>query len=502
MAQKIQKAISLGALLCLIANSLFAQLSPKREFRGVWMHVIGQDYYRDMSPEQMKRFLTDALDQFQELKMNAVIFQVRPTADAFYNSNIEPWSKFLTGQQGIAPPGRFDPMAFMIEECHKRNMEFHAWINPYRVTSDGNNHLAKSHIYFRHPEWFVQYGTQLYFDPGVPACRKHICEVVRDIVKRYDVDAIHADDYFYPYPIAGEQFPDDISFKVYGKGFKNKQDWRRNNVNKLIEELNRTIKKDKSWVRLGVSPFGIYRNKNSTPDGSGSLTNGLQNYDDLYADVKLWVKKAWVDYNIPQLYWEIGHQAADYETLVHWWSRNNYGAHLYIGQDVARTMNAFNSGRNQLIRKMQIERTTPAIYGHCFWPGYELLKNTGGITDSLRNVYQHYPALIPAYKHLYNGTPDDVRSLKAVWIEGGYQLRWKKNGNSKKPENAQYYVVYRFQQKEPVDLKDPSKIVTITRNTEIMLPYAGGHTSYKYVVTSVDRYHNESRKGRSATVKL
>ena len=505
MVQKIQKIIFLFAFLCTIANSLFAQLSPKREFRGVWMHVIGQDYYQNMTPEQMKVFLIEALDQFQALNMNAVIFQVRPTADAFYNSHVEPWSKFLSGQQGMAPPGQFDPMEFMIEECHQRNMEFHAWLNPYRVTSDGNDHLAKSHIYYRHPEWFVEYGSQLYFDPGIPACRKHICEVVHDIVKRYDVDAIHMDDYFYPYPIAGEQFPDDVSFKIYGKGFKNKEDWRRNNVNQLIDELHHTIKKNKSWVRLGISPFGIYRNKRSTPDSSGSLTNGLQNYDDLYADVKLWVKKAWIDYNIPQIYWEIGHQAADYETLIRWWSQNNYGAHLYIGQDVVRTVNAsdlFTRGRNQLTRKMQLEHTIPAIYGHCFWPGYEILNNTGGIADSLRNSYHRYPAMIPAYKHLNDGAPNDVRALKTEWTGGGYKLCWKKNGNPDKPKNAQYYVVYRFLQKEPVNLKDPSNIVTITRGTEIILPYAGGQTAYKYIVTSVDRYHNESKRGRSLVVKL
>ncbi len=492
-------------LFCLIAGNSFSQPSPKREFRGVWMHVIGQNYYQNMSPEQMKQFLTDALDQFQALRVNAVIFQVRPTADAFYYSKIEPWSKFLTGQQGIEPAGRFDPMEFMIEECHKRNMEFHAWLNPYRVTSDGNNYLCKSHVYFRHPEWFVQYGSQLYFDPGIPACRKHICNVVKDIVKRYDVDAIHMDDYFYPYPIAGEKFPDEISFAVYGEDFKNRADWRRNNVNELIEELNKTIKKAKPWVRFGVSPFGIYRNMKNTPDGSGSLTNGLQNYDDLYADVKLWVRNGWIDYNIPQIYWEIGHKTADYETLIRWWSRNNYGAHLYIGQDVAKTVKTsdlFHVDKNQLPRKMQLERTLPAIYGHCFWPGYEILRNTGGIADSLRVEYQRYPALIPAYKHLYEGQPNEVRSLKAEWTQTGYRLRWKQNGNQKKPKNAQYYVVYRFRETEPVLLDDPSKIVNVTRNTELMLPYSGGQTAYRYVVTSVDRYHNESKKGKSVVVRL
>lgn len=211
-------------------------------------------------------------------------------------------------------------MAFLIEECHKRNMEFHAWLNPYRISTAGNTKFADSHIYHQHPEWFVTYNKQILFDPGLPQSRQFICKVVKDIVSRYDVDAIHMDDYFYPYPSAGQFFPDDKSFRKYGlaKGYKPEQkaDWRRENVNKLIREIKRTILLNKPWVRFGISPFGIYRNKKSTPDGSGSNTNGLQNYDDLYADITYWVKQGWIDYNIPQIYWEMGHPLADYTTLI------------------------------------------------------------------------------------------------------------------------------------------------------------------------------------------
>lgn len=488
---------------------LYSQITAKREFRGAWMHVIGQSQYQNMSPSAMKDYFINALDELQKSGINAIIFQVRPSADAFYFSEIEPWSKFLTGEQGKAPYNNFDPMEFMIEECHKRNMEFHAWLNPYRVTSAGNTSLCNSHIYHRHPEWFVKYGNYIYFDPGIPECREYICKVIKDIVKRYDVDAIHMDDYFYPYPIAGEKFPDDNSFYRYGisQGFGNSQraDWRRNNVNVLIEKIKHSIVVTKPWVRFGISPFGIYRNIKNTSDGSGSKTNGLQNYDDLYADVKLWVEKGWIDYNIPQIYWEIGHKAADYETLIKWWSINNFGAHLYIGQDVVRTMKApdlIYPDRNQLTRKMELERTLPAIYGNCFWPCYELLRNTGGITDSLRNGYHQYPALIPAYSHMHNKRPKDVKSLKASWTTEGYKLHWKRNGSPSDPERAQYYVIYRFGNKEKTNLEDASKIVKITRDTEYLLPYDYGKEKYKYIVTSVDRFHNESKKGKSKTVKL
>jgi Uncharacterized protein conserved in bacteria len=497
-------------LIIFLVTSLsgFSQLTPKREFRGAWIHVIHQEQYPRMASKEMKAYFTGLLNQLQEAHINAIIFQVRPSADACYYSDIEPWSMYLTGEQGLCPDSNFDPMSFMIAECHKRNMEFHAWLNPYRVTASKNTVLHESHIYHQFPEWFVEYGGNIYFDPGRPESRNFICRIVKDIVERYDVDAIHMDDYFYPYPIAGLEFPDDNTFFWHGprEGFSTRErnDWRRHNVNTLIREIKKTITDVKPWVRFGISPFGIYRNKKNTPDGSGSNTNGLQNYDDLFADIKLWVENEWIDYNIPQIYWEIGHRSADYETLIKWWSRNNYGAHLYIGQDVVRTMNTPDleySERNQLTKKMQWERTLPAIYGNCFWPGYELAQNKGGIIDSLKNNYHYYPALIPPYLHMHKKKPKNVKSLKAEWTPDGYKLHWKMNGKPWNPKTGQYFVVYRFRDKEKVNLEDPSKIVTITRKTEYLLPYNGTNEKFKYVVTSVDRYHNES-KGKSKKVEL
>ncbi|MDD6209381.1 MAG: family 10 glycosylhydrolase [Bacteroidales bacterium] len=494
-------------ILLVISQTIcsIAQVTPKREFRGVWMHTIAQSQYKDLPTAKLKQYLIEALDYFKACNMNAVIFQVRPQADAFYESSLEPWSRYLTGVQGQAPEPYFDPMAFMIEECHKRGLEFHAWLNPYRVSSSESQELANSHIYHQHPEWFVKYGKQLYFDPGIPESRRFIRRVVRDIVSRYDVDAIHMDDYFYPYPVAGLNFPDGESFAQYGGKYYPDRigDWRRNNVNLLIEELKTTILLTKPWVRFGISPFGIYRNKkNST---NGSETNGLQNYDDLYADIKLWVKNQWIDYNIPQIYWEIGHKAADYETLIKWWDKNNYGGHLYIGQDVVRTMKAPDlkySSRNQLTRKMELERSLPNVHGNCWWPGYEVWKNTGGVADSLFDHYQKYPALIPAYTHMHDKAPKEVRKMKTKWTEKGYMLSWQTKGKRSNPENAQYFVVYRFPAKGKADLSDPSKIVAITRDPYYLMPYKKGERKYKYVVTAVDRFHNESTKGKSKKVKL
>lgn len=497
------------ALLCIVTSCKTTRQLPqrqtgketKREFRGAWIQTVFQDEYKNMTPATMRKDFIRKLDYLEKCGINAIVFQVRPEADAFYKSDIEPWSRFYTGEQGKAPAGNFDLMAFLIEECHKRNMEFHAWLNPFRASTSGTTRFADSHIYNKHPEWFVTYNKQILFDPGLPESRQFICKVVRDIVSRYDVDAIHMDDYFYPYPVGGMPFPDDDSFYKYGlkKGYTNAQrgDWRRENVNKLISELKRTILLAKPWVRFGISPFGIYRNKKSTPDGSGSDTNGLQNYDDLYADILYWEKQGWIDYNIPQIYWEIGHPAADYITLIKWWNKNAVNnSHLYIGQSVERTMKA-----DELTRKMRYERALSNVKGNCFWPANEILWNNKGVADSLRRNYHRYPALVPAYEHMHNRAPQEVKKLKTEWTAQGFLLHWQTPQSPTNPELASYFVIYRFDDKEPVDISDPSKIVAITRNTCYLLPYENGKRKYRYVVTAVDRFHNEN-KGKIKKIKL
>jgi len=487
--------------ICSVAKNL-----PKREFRGVWLHTINGDY-TGKSPEEFKTYLISQLNSLQKAGINAVLFQVRPEADAFYPSKLEPWSRFLTGTQGIAPSDNFDPMAFVIDECHKRGMEFHAWVNPYRVQMNINSKLDPSHVYYQHPEWFVVYGNQRFFNPGLPQCRDFINKVMKDIVSRYDVDAIHMDDYFYPYPIAGKEFPDEDAFQTYGvpEGFADQKDnWRRSNVNSLIRELHETIRETKPWVKFGVSPFGIYRNKKNTPDGIGSETNGLQNYDELYADVLLWIRNGWVDYNIPQIYWEIGHKTADHETLVNWWATYSYDRPFFIGQDVERTVkfaDLNNPEINQLPRKMQLSRTTPNVLGNCFWSGKALLGNPGNSLTALANNYQCYPALPPVFTFMDDKAPKTIRGLKTIWTEDGYILMWKAPKAKEEMDKAFNYCIYRFEKKEKVNLNDPSKIVAVTRTCFYKLPYDLGKVKYRYVVTALDRLHNES-KTKSKKVKL
>ena len=484
--------------LLLMAGGVFAQVQtgsayPKREFRAAWIQSVNGQF-RGMPTEKLKQNLIGQLNSLQKAGINAIIFQVRPEADALYASRLEPWSRFLTGVQGKAPEPYWDPMQFMIDECHKRGMEFHAWINPYRTKTTLKSELAPNHVYNIHPEWFVTYGDQLYFDPALPESRRHICMVVSDIVSRYDVDAIHMDDYFYPYPIKGKDFPDDASFAGFGGGFSNKGDWRRSNVNVLIKKLHETIREIKPWVKFGVSPFGIYRNESSDP--LGSKTKGLQNYDDLYADVLLWAREGWIDYNIPQIYWHIGHPVADYETLVKWWARNTENRPLFIGQSVMNTVqnaDPKNPSINQLPRKMALQRAYQTIGGSCQWPASAVVENAGKYRDALIAEYHKYPALPPVFDFIDNEAPAKVRKMKPVWTEDGYILFWTAPKYKEEMNRAVQYVVYRFNDKEKVNIDDPSHIVAITRDNFYKLPYEDGKTKYRYVVTALDRLHNESK---------
>ena len=502
---KVRNLLLLLAFCCLSlavqAQFVSTSAHPKREFRAAWIQAVNGQF-RGIPTDRLKQILINQLNSLQGAGINAVIFQVRPEADALYASQYEPWSRFLTGVQGKAPEPYWDPMQFMIEECHKRSMEFHAWINPYRVKTSLKNELSPIHIYNSHPEWFVTYGDQLYFDPALPESRNHICKVITDIVSRYDVDAIHMDDYFYPYPIKGKDFPDDASFARYGGGFSNKTDWRRSNVNILIQKIHETVRGLKPWVKFGVSPFGIYRNQSSDP--LGSATNGLQNYDDLYADVLMWINNGWVDYNIPQIYWEIGHPAADYDNLIHWWAKHAASRPLFIGQDVMRTVNkadARNPLQNQMPAKMKLQRSLPTVQGSCQWYAAAVVDNAGNYRTMLEKEYHRYPALIPESPFMDDKAPGKVKKVKMVWTYEGPVLFWTAPKAKDEMDKAVQYVVYRFDKKEKVNLDDASHIVAITRDHFYPLPYNDGKTKYQYVVTALDRLHNES-KGTKKKVKL
>jgi len=384
-------------------SPLASYSQTKPEFRGVWVATVDNIDWPsrgNFNADSQKVEFIRLLNMHQRNGINALIVQVRPVTDAFYPSQFEPWSEFLTGMQGRPPAPYYDPLEFMVTETHKRGMEFHAWMNPYRaVFNIGKSSIAPTHITKIHPEWFLNYGDKKYFDPGNKEAQQYLTNVVKDVVSRYAIDAIHFDDYFYPYKIPGKDFPDQASFRQYGNGMS-KDDWRRSNTDSIISMLSAVIKKENPKCQFGISPFGVWRNIEKDP--GGSRTNGAQtNYDDLYADILLWLRKGWIDYVAPQLYWEFGHKIAPYEVLLDWWSKNTYGRNCYIGLGIYRAnSNAAWKDHTQLPRMINALRATPNIQGMIFFSSKTFDKNPNGWGDSLRLNYFKDPAKMPAMEWL------------------------------------------------------------------------------------------------------
>lgn len=485
--------------IALLIMSLYISAQSKYEMRAAWIATVANIDWpqRNSTTEEQQKQMIAILDSLAALNFNTVILQARPMSDAFYDSKLEGWSHFLTGQQGVEPMPFYDPLAFVIHEAHKRQIEVHVWLNPYRVLNvDNVKLLSHNHIYFREPYMFVKYGNQYYFNPGYDQTREYLISVVSDIVSRYDIDAVHFDDYFYPYPIANLEFPDQRTFEMHPRGFKDKAAWRRNNVDLIIKELSIAIKSLKPWVEFGISPFGVWRNKDKDSNGSNT-TAGHTNYDDLYADVRLWLENGWIDYVTPQLYWEIGKQAADYKELVDWWSENSFNSNLYIGvapyKLTTSPESAWNTP-NEICRQLALNKKYTATKGVMYFSCTPLLENRLGLCDSLQNTYYKYPALIPENRNidgLESKTPANLRIEKfgardyLMWDEvydaGGYEIF--------------YYVVYMFKKGELINIENPTHIIAKTNETCIDISTIGISQTddYYFVVTSVNRFHKESK---------
>jgi uncharacterized lipoprotein YddW (UPF0748 family)/DNA-binding MarR family transcriptional regulator len=376
---------------------------PKYEFRAAWVASVENIDWpskKGLPVDSQKVEFTRLLDMHQRNGLNAVVVQIRPAADALYPSVYEPWSEWLTGVQGKPPSPYYDPLAFMIEETHKRGMEFHAWCNPYRaVKTIGRSTVAADHVTRRHPEWFVRFENTLYFDPGNKEVQQYVTAVIADIVGRYDIDALHFDDYFYPYDIVegggrGKDFPDDASYALYGNGLS-KGDWRRSNVDTIILQISQIIKAEKPHCKFGISPFAIWRNNSKDPEGSATL-GGQTDYDNLYADVLLWLKNGWIDYVVPQIYFEFSQPHAPYGVLLDWWAHHSYGRQCYVGLGIYKAgTNAAWRDPTQLPRQIRAQRSYPEVQGAVYFSSSSFQTNPLGWNDSLLNNYYNYPALIP-----------------------------------------------------------------------------------------------------------
>ncbi|MEN9919863.1 MAG: hypothetical protein RL662_2299 [Bacteroidota bacterium] len=489
----MKKLTILTLILIVCINMLNAQ-SRKRALRGLWIATVDNIDWpseKGLSVERQQQEMTDMLDRMQACHMNTVVFQIRPTADAFYKSKYEPSSLWITGVQGKEIG--YDPLQFTIDECNKRGMYLHVWLNPYRISIDTTqyNEYADSHIIHKHPEWVVTYGKAKYFNPGLDEVRSFVCEVVKDIVRNYDIDAIHMDDYFYPYKIAGEEFPDSVTYAQHPRGFVEKADWRRNNVNLIIKEINQTIKSIKPWVEFGISPFAVWRNKSEDPRGSN--TKAMSNYDGLYADILLWQEQGWIDYVLPQLYFNIGYTIADYAILADWWSTYNYGATIYAGlapYKVSKTakQKEWHSSK-ELIRQIQRNAADPTIKGEIYFNAKTFFSPSVNLEKRLpKNEYKHL-SIAPENNRIQRIEPMNPIDPKIEMVSTTkIKLTWARGLHAKR------FVIYKFEKNKPVNLDNPQYIQAVTALTDIELPIKGKAdlSKYQYAIASLSPSHSES----------
>lgn len=479
---------------------------PKYEFRAVWVATVSNIDWPSkagLSVEQQKKEVISILDLHKKLGMNTIILQVRPTADAFYQSSLEPWSRYLNGKQGLAPNPFYDPLEFWIDECHKRGMELHAWLNPYRVAQNVNDELSVNHIAFQHPEWIIAYGNKLYFDPGIPETREFIAKVVKDIVQRYDVDAIHMDDYFYPYPTK-DPFPDTTSFRFYSRGFlpENIADWRRENVDITIEMIHDTIQSVKPWVKFGISPFGVWRNIADDPGGSDTRA-GATNYDDLYANIIKWQENGWIDYCLPQLYWYIGQPAADFEKLVYWWKNHTYNRAMYIGQAPYRIDANSETPQwrepDQLPKQIRLLRSIPEISGSAFYSSKSFLNDLIGFQDSITVDFYKKKAIVPPMPWLDQTPPESIIQLK----KRGRKLKWDTNPTSSELDKPWQFVIYLNEKGQTFDPNSGRDIFVIQKGNKIKFDRINRKKKkYEVRVSVLDRMNNESVISTPIQIKL
>lgn len=475
-----------------------AQITPKRSLRGAWITTFSNIDWpvRTQTVTQQKNALINILNHHQATGLNVVYLQVRSQCDAFYNSAIEPWSADLTGFQGVAPSPLWDPLQFAIEECKKRGIELHAWLNPYRAISNINNinSFSVNHVARRHPEWLLQAGNLRTLDPGLPAVRDYIKTVISDIVNRYDVDGIHFDDYFYP----NATFNDDVTFQNHARGFANRDDWRRDNVNILIREVYQLINNAKPWVKFGVSPSGIYRN--STNPDIGTPTSGLQHYSQLYADSKKWITEGWVDYLTPQVYWYIGQPGADYSRIVPWWNNNAAGRHIYIGMAGYKvndaTQGASWTQRTEIPNQIRLNRAYNNIYGEVFYNTASMLSTARlDFRDSLRLRFYNQKALLPLMSWKDNQAPQAPLALQGnKFGTDSLVLNWSLPDQNSLSEfdKVKQIVIYRSLS-STIDLTNAANILAIVPiGTSRFADKNIGNANFHYQITALDRFHNES----------
>lgn len=475
--------------------------NPKNEFRAVWIATVANIDWpikNTDAVEKQKADFIEILDTYKRLNYNVVIVQIRSTGDALYPTDLAPWSKYLTGKQGQPPYPFYDPLEWMIAQAHQRGFEFHAWFNPYRASMDLNtSELSRNHDIIKHPEWMIKYGGKYYYNPALPEVQAHLINVVDEVVSKYDIDAVHFDDYFYPYRIPGEAFNDTASYKKYGKGM-GLEDWRRDNVNTYLKNTYASIKKLKPWVQFGISPFGVWRNKSIDPRGSDTQA-GQTNYDDLYADPMAWMEGNYIDYLLPQLYWSVDHPKASYAKLSKWWAENtNKNTALYIGNGSYK-INADSDKRwfdpNEIPNQIDLTRSFNNINGNAFFSAKSFVNKNNAVTQLLKENQYQYPALafvVPNSKKEVLDTPNVTNinnQSDSTVVTLGFPTQSK----------IRYVIVYGSTNKNLINVNDPSQIIDKIAFKEtqdsiaVKIPKLYLEKHNNCALTFVDYFGNESQ---------
>lgn len=468
--------------------------------RGVWVATVANIDWPSsptLSTKEQKTEILEIIDSCKNLNLNAIFLQVRPCADAFYRSRTEPWSKYLIANQDKVSNHQYDPLKFWITESHKRGIELHAWINPYRVSMDTIEVLSKRNIASRHPEWIIKYGGKRYLNPGEPGVVRYINTVINEIVSNYDVDGIHLDDYFYPYPIKGEKFNDELLFEKYGFNYTSIDDWRRNNVDNTVESISQTIKQTNKGIKFGISPFGIWRNQSTDPQGSDT-EGGISNYDDLYADVMGWMRNGWIDYIAPQLYWDFTHKKANYTTLLNWWSTNSYNTPLFIGESLYKINSKDKNWQNRIEMENHIQlcRNTEKCNGNIFFSFKHLKRDLYDFQMNLKeNLYKN-PAIAPYFskEERPNGSTIEItKKRKSIIVKS--LTKDKDRGEMTR------FGVYRYNANERVSYPYSRNLVAISYSPTIELVKKSRKEKGRFVLTYIAPNGQESEISNIIEIK-
>ena len=484
--------ILLASILIFSFSSMFAQAPPKREFRGAWVATVTNIDWPSssgISPQAQRNQLLSLFDLLSGAGCNAVIFQVRPACDAFYASPYEPWSSWLTGSQGSPPSDSYDPLQFAVQEAHRRGMELHAWFNPYRVKlSSTSPTLAVTNIAKMHPTWAITCPDgYMFLDPGLSEVRNHVAKVISDVTRRYDIDGVHMDDYFYPYSEHSFTKEDSATFRLYHRAFAYPDSlapWRRDNVNLLIKQVYDSVQAIRPSVKVGMSPFGLW--KNGVPSGTG----GTSAYDVLYCDAVAWLTGKYIDYIAPQLYWVIG-GGQDFALLMPWWSSVSNGRHLYTGLSASL-------GSTQIGNQINLNRSSRLPQGNIIFSANSIAGNSGGMADLLTTNLYHSGAIIPAMSWKDPIPPNAPQSVRSAFNTSTnlFELQWNPPIPAVDGDTAAKYVVYRFRSQtiQAADFEDSRNILGLTGQTTFVpsarIDTPGVH--YSFAVTALDRNNNES----------